>query len=670
MASEYVYDEEGEVWPYFVLAILTFILIPLTWRYVSRIFDKNDPLGYNKLIPGAIVENHHSLQLNEKSMVNYTKSKASDRIVNRTLIVLIIGWFTVFYIAFNMTKPADMTSVFDPYEILGISASATEKQIKSHYRKLSLKFHPDKMPKDLSEDEQNVFEQAFVKLNKAYKALTDEVTRENYLKYGHPDGRQDTSHGIALPKFLVEGKYSLVMIVFYFLLIGGLLPFVVGSWWNDVKSHTAKGLHVETASKFTKYLTDKNPGKVITPFDLLDLFCESYEIKQVFSHLSSTQIKDLINEYLDRKVSDDKSLEVDKLKIIAAMPQLIENFIEIAVVFRHIDVILVALDLQKSIIQAVKLTGKYKDLLQLPYVDPEVIESQSVKKLGKLFTKDCEPGKVLGIKDEKKLSKTLEIAQKIASLRVIGSDFKVPGESVVPPLSKAHLSLKILVKPPNLKSCPEIPEERLIDEETIEYMKDPTVINNQQPLLPFSYCPYFPTDIVNNWTGILVNQKDNKVAESSPIISLTNIDLKNIQLDQESWINGEKATIGILNIPLPAHTPQAVGSYPFRLILKNNAYFGVDVDIPVTLKVENPPPVTIDKNKILGKESDSDSDSESDISDPEEDSLAGALAALRGAPVKKSQIEELGDDEDEEEEDDDDESVFTDINTDTEDEED
>lgn len=667
MASEYIYDEQGEVWPYFVLAILSFITIPLTIKYVFRLLDTRDPLAYNSSISGSISHTHKSLDINQTSIEKYKKSKKSDRIFNKTLVAVIVGWALIFYIALNLTKSADITTIFDPYEILGISSSSTEKQIKSHYRKLSLKFHPDKMPKDLSEVEKLDFEQAYIRLNKAYKALTDDVTRENFLKYGHPDGRQDTTHGIALPKILVDGKYSPFMIVFYIILIGVVLPWVVGSWWGNVKSYTSRGLHVDTAALFVRFLTDKNPGKVITPFDLLDLICSSHEITDSFKHLSSTAIKDLVSEYLKRQVNSDSSLETDKLRIISKFPDLIENFVEIAVPFRHPDVVIAALDLQKSIVQAVKPTGRYKDLLQLPFVDQETIENQPVKKLGKLFSKDVEPSKVLGINGDK-LTKSLEVAEKIATLRIVECEFRVPGEEVVTPMSKAHLSVKFLVKSPKLKSCPDIKPELLKDEENIEFLKDPTSINKTQPSLPFSYCPYFPEDIINNWTGVLINQKDNKIAEGSEIIKLTNADLKNIGLDQKTWLKGDVA-IGSFNVQLTQPTPQAVGVYPYRLILKNNSYFGVDLDIPVFLDVKSPPPVALNKEKLMGKkdeDDDEDSDSDSDISDPEEDSLAGALAALRGAPVKK--IEEINEEDEEVEDDDDDESIFTDINTDTEDE--
>ncbi|MQL93014.1 hypothetical protein Taro_025654 [Colocasia esculenta] len=41
-------------------------------------------------------------------------------------------------------------------------------------------------------------------ISKAYQALTDPVSRENYENYGHPDGRQGLQMGIALPQFLLN----------------------------------------------------------------------------------------------------------------------------------------------------------------------------------------------------------------------------------------------------------------------------------------------------------------------------------------------------------------------------------------------------------------------------------------------------------------------------------
>ena len=138
-----------------------------------------------------------------------------------------------------------------------------------------------------------------------------------------------------------------------------------------------------------------------------------------------------------------------------------------------------------------------------------------------------------------------------------------------------------------------------------------------------------------------------------------------MDLLQEEWIKGTNVRIGTYKIQLPGAIGN-VGNYYYRLVMKNNAYFGCDVDIPIDLEVT---PVSIGKSlaglkKKFDEEDESeDSESDSDISDPEEDSLAGAIAALRGSDLKKKKSSQ-----DELEEESEDEEVFTDINTDTEDE--
>lgn len=658
MASEYTYDDEGETWPFFVLALLCFILIPLSIRWVLRAMSSESKL-VNTKIDGSVTVNRDELKLdNHQHIERFHSKQKSGKIFNKTLLFLIIGWSIFAYIGLNFTKEVNLKGAFDPYHILDVSMTASEREIKSKYRKLSLKFHPDKLAKGLSETERQDLEQQFVIINMAYKSLTDEVTRNNFIKYGHPDGPQDVKHGIALPTFLVDSKYSSLIVVFYFLMIGGLLPYIVGSWWSNVKSHTKKGLHVETAALFTRKLIDRNPSQIVTPFSILDWILQSQEVKTNFENLNHDQIKNLIALHLNRNY--DPEFEDDKLRLIAILPRLISGFIDIATAFRQTEVVLPAADLLKSITSAVKPVGKHQELLQLPFVNPEVVESQNVKKLGKLMTlpKD-EAKKVLGITDDNQLNIALEVAQLIPSLRIIEAKFVVPGEPDVYPNCSAHLSLKFLVKSPRLKSCPIVKESDLVDEETMEYLRDPFIVNEKEALLPFSFAPYYPNPFRNKWIGFLIAQQDNKLVENSEVAQLTNINLSNMKLTQEEWMEEGKAKISTFKVPFSGATPGTLGTTAFRLVLKNNTYFGVDVDIPVTMDVK-PMPVMKKPVKKLAEE---DSDSESDISDPEEDGIAAALKALNGmvdgTPEKIQELEE-GEDEDEE--------VFTDIDTETEDE--
>lgn len=99
---------------------------------------------------------------------------------------------------------------------------ATKEQIKRAYKKLSLKYHPDKAEGD---------HKKFMKIAKAYTALTNEETRKIWEESGDPDGPGVTRFGIALPKWIVEKQNSMWVLLVYGLLFMVLLPVVVGVWW-------------------------------------------------------------------------------------------------------------------------------------------------------------------------------------------------------------------------------------------------------------------------------------------------------------------------------------------------------------------------------------------------------------------------------------------------------
>ena len=67
----------------------------------------------------------------------------------------------------------------DYYEVLGVSRGASDEEIKKSYRKLAVKFHPDKNPGDKSAEEK------FKEIGEAYEALSDSQRRAAYDQYGH-----------------------------------------------------------------------------------------------------------------------------------------------------------------------------------------------------------------------------------------------------------------------------------------------------------------------------------------------------------------------------------------------------------------------------------------------------------------------------------------------------
>lgn len=79
------------------------------------------------------------------------------------------------------------------------------KEIREAYRRLSKKYHPDKVNWDKLKGQEDAVNRRWNNLRQAYETLTHESKFKNWREYGHPDGALSVKAvELLLPSFLMD----------------------------------------------------------------------------------------------------------------------------------------------------------------------------------------------------------------------------------------------------------------------------------------------------------------------------------------------------------------------------------------------------------------------------------------------------------------------------------
>uniref|UniRef100_A0A3B5A6W5 Translocation protein SEC63 homolog n=1 Tax=Stegastes partitus TaxID=144197 RepID=A0A3B5A6W5_9TELE len=232
--QQFQYDDSGNTFFYFLTSFVGLIVIPATYYLWPR--DQNAEqirLKSLRRVHGRCLWYRLRLMKSQQSIVPTLKKAA-----------LLFGWAVFLLLAYKVSKLDREYQEYNPYEVLNLDPGASLSEIKKQYRVLSLKYHPDK----------GGDEATFMRIAKAYAALTNELSRTNWETYGNPDGPGATSFGIALPAWIVDQKNSMLVLLVYGLAFMVILPVVVGTWWYRSIRYSGDQILINTTQLFMHFM--------------------------------------------------------------------------------------------------------------------------------------------------------------------------------------------------------------------------------------------------------------------------------------------------------------------------------------------------------------------------------------------------------------------------------
>ncbi|PKY19921.1 Sec63-domain-containing protein [Rhizophagus irregularis] len=623
----YIYDEQGVTFNYFLLTFIAIFLIPTTY---FSLFSTDKDAKLRK--PSCNCE----ACLRKENYLKNRKLSSTDRISKKLAIFVAVGWICFAYLVYKVTTVKIEIDVWDPYEVLGISEGTPLPQIKKHFKELSRKWHPDKAP----EDKKAEYESKFIDFTKAYKVLTDEDIRKNYEEWGHPDGKQAYSLGIALPTWLIEAKNSPFVLGVYALAFGIGLPFFVGRWWYSSNAYTKDGIRTHTMDLYFKELRNNSTIK-----QLLDLLSASVEYKELVEQRPSDttllpQIISSVKEELDKRFSEkyqpskrasalfhahllrinfsDEDLLKDKYFIAERSIHLINGILDIAIAHRWLQTSLRCMELSQLLVQAMWFQDN--SLVQLPYINQDIIKTMKLKKKN---IRNIIQLREMNDEERKNVFKALspteyESLMRIASiyplLKIDQAYFKVAGDAIITPGSIVTLIIKLRIVNSTSKAkeikmngvSKENEKNATFDDEEDEKGE---YLDSEDELLfgrsknkqtdeknDFVHAPYLSRDKIPYWWVFMADDKKDRIIIEP--MKITNI-------------------VTTRTIRCHFQAPHDPGLYSYVAYVKSDSYVGTDIRKDLRLDVKDfselPPEEEIDD----------------EISEPEEDSIAGQMKLMR-----------------------------------------
>jgi translocation protein SEC63 len=242
-------EYDNSAFYYFSITLLSLYLFPGLFYLFAEIYRAFFGFGDIGVKPRIATEKEKAKKLKEVS-TGLARLKNFTFLANLAVLVVIIP---IFIYLITLVRNDGEVNTFDPFQILGVTQGALLKDIKKAYRQLSLKYHPDRNVGN------KVAEEMFMKVTKAYEALTDPISRANWEIHGNPDGKQSLEVSIGLPRIVLD--HPKVVLVLYLIVMVVLIPLGVGFWYAISKQYGEKNIMHETYTAFYQLMQETHRVK-------------------------------------------------------------------------------------------------------------------------------------------------------------------------------------------------------------------------------------------------------------------------------------------------------------------------------------------------------------------------------------------------------------------------
>jgi translocation protein SEC63 len=355
----------------------------------------------------------------------------------------------------------------------------------------------------------------------------------------------------ALPKFIVTDGNGKYVILVYAILLGVLLPYLVGTWWYGTQRMSKEKVLIESANNlFREYKEDITEGAIITATSVGTEFrqllkgddaesglskLESRVLAQAEGSIGSlagglsvkdrTDLEDLdggarrkalglLWAYLGRVDLDDAALEKAKYEVAPIAHALNTSFTAISLAFGTTAPIISSYKTAQNLMQAVPPGAS--PLLQLPHFTSAIakaIEGDQTRThltlkqymgLPDAYRRRISVGK--GLLTESQYKSAMDLGKQLPHLQIAKAFFKVVGEKFITPGSLVSLVVKGRFVPPGSTDVPEVNKLDLedvdADEDDLDAImgrkKKPTkgekVESDKPTQPPLAHAPFFARD--------------------------------------------------------------------------------------------------------------------------------------------------------------------------------